>query len=208
MRHIPEEGAAQNSLSWEAPLKGNVLCLLCSHAGTGCFAPFSVLLADLRATSAPCCRQVKPSPCTHTSHGFVCPVKALWWGRKAPWWSSTPLFISAGLRLSLGVQKARKLFPLGGNGTGFPPASPSLTQHSFPFQGHQIKPTKGKTCPLVLSAFTSLSYIQCPTPHTLTDIHFARSNHPKWGSGSYDHRNKHLSHLKLYLTLERDMLRT
>lgn len=42
-----------------------------------------------------------------------------------------------------------------------PPSAP------FPIQRHQIKPTKGKTCPLVLTPFPYLGYIQCPTPHTL-----------------------------------------
>lgn len=37
----------------------------------------------------------------------------------------------------------------------------------FPIQGHQIKPTKGRTCTLVLIPFTYLSYIWCPTPHIL-----------------------------------------
>lgn len=41
-------------------------------------ALFSVLLADLRATSALCMQAGKSQPLHHTSDEFVCLVKALW----------------------------------------------------------------------------------------------------------------------------------
>lgn len=125
MRHIPEDGAAQNSLSWEASLKESIPCL-------------------------------------------------------------------------------------GGNGTGFLPASLNLT-HTLSHMRTSDKTHKGQNMSSGPHSFHLCRLYSVPhTTHTLTDCssHLARSNHPRSGSISYDHGNKHLSNLKLYLALERDMLRT
>lgn len=175
----------------------------------GVGAPVAVLLTDLRASPSPCLQVGRAQSLHPPGDVFCCLVKGLWWGGKGPW-SSSPLFIFAGVRLSLGGKKSpQKLCLLGGKGTGFPPASLSLTQLLLPSKDIRWEPQRTKHT--LLFSLPSLIWVlfSAHTTHALAEcsFHFAKSNHPKCGSGSYDHWNKHLGHLKLYLTLEKDMLR-
>ena len=77
------------------------MCCSYSLANAGVVAPVADL-DDLRATPAPCPEAGRAQSMRHPSDVFCSLVKALWWGGKAPCSSSSPLFVSAGVRLSLG----------------------------------------------------------------------------------------------------------
>lgn len=156
--------------------EGKRLCACsCSSASAGIVASLAVLLAGLRAVPAPCPQASRAQSLHHPSDAFCCHVKALWWGGKVPWSSSSPphstLHGSGSVWGNGGVGAGRgespKAISIGREGDWISTCLPKTGSAPFPIQGHQMRTAKSKTHHLFFTPFTYLGYIKHPIPHTL-----------------------------------------
>lgn len=143
------KGQCRTACPRRHPWRKALLCLL---------SLVSVLLCDLRATSAPCPEASRAQSLHHPSDVFCHLVRLFGEVGRLSCSSSSPLFISARDRLGFGGEKSpEKLCLLGGKGTGFPPASLILTQLPFLSKDIRWEPQRAKH--ILLFSLLSLIWV-------------------------------------------------
>lgn len=153
MRHIPEDGAVQNSLCWEESLKESILCLLCWHW--------------LLHPSVPSWLVSEPPLLPGAGRGSPAPVPHEWWvclawkGSVLRWEGSLLVQLSPAhlcrAQAQFGGVEGQKAVCIGREWDWLSTCLPKPGSAPFPMQGHQIKPTKAGTCPVLLPPFICLS---------------------------------------------------